>query len=189
MKRCVRDVLSKKRMVAFILLDSPQESIVDLMVILPNIFYSFGKLDKINSTSRISFCLIRLFGLQEASFQGGNIKFSKYLDSFPFPYYIVLKNIEALPRTLADLLRQVGLLFSFFFYLLFVYCMRESCFLKSELSSFAGCSGLRLCSTRESNFIFLVSLHFSLPLQKSVREVNFAHTWLWFGYTFNDENN
>ena len=30
-----------------------------------------------------------------------------YLDSFPFPYYIVLRNIEALPRTLADLLRQV----------------------------------------------------------------------------------
>ncbi|XP_048323691.2 midasin isoform X2 [Ziziphus jujuba] len=73
LKRCVRDVLSRKRMVAFLLLDSPQESIVDLM---------------------------------EASFQGGNIKFSKYLDSFPFPYYIVLKNIDALPRTLADLLRQ-----------------------------------------------------------------------------------
>lgn len=29
------------------------------------------------------------------------------MDSFPFPYYVMLKNIEALPRTLADLLRQV----------------------------------------------------------------------------------
>lgn len=48
------------------------------------------------------------YGLQEASFQGGNVKFSKYLDSFPFPFYVVLKNIEALPRTLADLLRQVS---------------------------------------------------------------------------------
>ncbi|CAK9179916.1 unnamed protein product [Ilex paraguariensis] len=73
LKRCVRNILSNKRMVAFLLLDSPQESIMDLM---------------------------------EASFQGGNVKFSKYLDSFPFPYYVVLKNIEALPRTLADLLRQ-----------------------------------------------------------------------------------
>ncbi|KAF7135896.1 hypothetical protein RHSIM_Rhsim08G0236800 [Rhododendron simsii] len=73
LKRCVRDVLSRKRMVAFLLLDSPQESIMDLM---------------------------------EASFQGENMKFTKYLDSFPFPYYVVLKNIEALPRTLADLLRQ-----------------------------------------------------------------------------------
>ncbi|EXB29684.1 hypothetical protein L484_013458 [Morus notabilis] len=73
LKRCVRDFLSRKRMVAFLLLDSPQESIVDLM---------------------------------EASFEGGSIKFSMYLDSFPFPFYIVLRNIEALPKTLADLLRQ-----------------------------------------------------------------------------------
>nr|XP_017246046.1 PREDICTED: midasin isoform X2 [Daucus carota subsp. sativus] len=73
LKRCVRDILSKKRMVAFLLLDSPQESITDLM---------------------------------EASFQSGNVRFSKYMDSFPFPFYVLLKNIEALPRTLADLLRQ-----------------------------------------------------------------------------------
>ncbi|XP_074294838.1 midasin-like [Silene latifolia] len=33
-------------------------------------------------------------------------KVDLYLNSFPFPYYIVLRNIEALPRTLADLLRQ-----------------------------------------------------------------------------------
>ncbi|ONI15461.1 hypothetical protein PRUPE_3G044200 [Prunus persica] len=73
LKQCVRDALARKRMVAFLLLDNPQESIMDLM---------------------------------EASFEGGNIKFSKYMDSFPFPFYIVLRNIEALPRTLADLLRQ-----------------------------------------------------------------------------------
>ncbi|KAG7997478.1 hypothetical protein I3843_01G213100 [Carya illinoinensis] len=73
LKRCVRDALSRKRMVAFLLLDSPQESIMDLM---------------------------------EASFEGGAVKFSKYMDSFPFPYYIVLRNIKALPRTLSDLLRQ-----------------------------------------------------------------------------------
>ncbi|KDO65104.1 hypothetical protein CISIN_1g0000012mg, partial [Citrus sinensis] len=73
LKRWVRDLLSKKRMVAFLLVDSPEESIVDL---------------------------------KELSFEGKEIKVSKYLDSFPFPYYIVLRNIEALPRTLADLLRQ-----------------------------------------------------------------------------------
>jgi hypothetical protein len=43
------------------------------------------------------------------------MKFSKYMDSFPFPYYIVLRNIEALPRTLANLLRQVSLSSSSFF--------------------------------------------------------------------------
>nr|XP_009757416.1 PREDICTED: midasin [Nicotiana sylvestris] len=73
MKRYVRDLLSKKRMVAFLVVDSLQKSILDL---------------------------------EEATFQGGEVKLTKYLDSFPFPYYVVLKNIEALPRTLADLLRQ-----------------------------------------------------------------------------------
>ncbi|XP_050232290.1 midasin isoform X2 [Mercurialis annua] len=77
LKHCVRDFLSQKRMVAFLLLDSPQESIMDQM---------------------------------EASFVGEGdkktLKFAKYLDSFPFPYYIVLRNIQELPRTLADLLRQ-----------------------------------------------------------------------------------
>ncbi|MED6173694.1 hypothetical protein PIB30_118574 [Stylosanthes scabra] len=47
-----------------------------------------------------------ILDLVEASFEGGEPKFSKYMDSFPFPYYVVLRNIEALPRTLADLLRQ-----------------------------------------------------------------------------------
>ncbi|KAJ7963223.1 Midasin [Quillaja saponaria] len=73
LKHCVRDVLTGKRLVAFLLLDSPEESIMDV---------------------------------KEASFESGNIKFSSYMDSFPFPYYILLRNIEALPRTLADLLRQ-----------------------------------------------------------------------------------
>ncbi|CAN1795130.1 MDN1 [Linum perenne] len=77
LKRCVRDFLGQKRMVAFLLLDNPEESVVDQM---------------------------------EACFIGeGNkraLKFTKYMDSFPFPYYIVLRDIEALPRTLADLLRQ-----------------------------------------------------------------------------------
>ncbi|XP_068635226.1 midasin isoform X2 [Aristolochia californica] len=70
-KTYVWDALRKKRMVAFIILDS---SIVDLQVV------SFGS--------------------------GASSPFSMYLDSFPFPYYIVLNNIEALPRTLSDLVRQ-----------------------------------------------------------------------------------
>jgi hypothetical protein len=30
----------------------------------------------------------------------------RYLDGFPFPFYILLRDIASLPRTLADLLRQ-----------------------------------------------------------------------------------
>ncbi|KAL6547365.1 hypothetical protein OROMI_023086 [Orobanche minor] len=73
LKRRVRDLLNKNCMVAFMLLDSANESILDC---------------------------------QEATLQGKEMKFSKYLDSFPFPYYAVLRNIEALPQTLGDLLRQ-----------------------------------------------------------------------------------
>ncbi|KAI3759776.1 hypothetical protein L6452_07827 [Arctium lappa] len=73
LKRCVRDILSKKRMVAFLLLDNPQESITEVL---------------------------------EASFESGKCGLVKYMDSFPFPFYVILKDIETLPRTLADLLRQ-----------------------------------------------------------------------------------
>ncbi|PVH31778.1 hypothetical protein PAHAL_9G230700 [Panicum hallii] len=74
LRRHVRDVLNRKRMVAYVLLDSPEDSIMNL---------------------------------QEACFKAGEeLKLKKYMDSFPFPYYVMLQNIEALPRTLADLLRQ-----------------------------------------------------------------------------------
>ncbi|XVE88663.1 hypothetical protein DITRI_Ditri19aG0087500 [Diplodiscus trichospermus] len=78
LKRCVRDVLSSKRMVAFLILDSLEESIMDLQEVIP---------------------------IQDKNNQF-KISVSKYLNSFPFPYYVVLRNIEALPKTLADLLRQ-----------------------------------------------------------------------------------
>ncbi|KAJ6850542.1 midasin [Iris pallida] len=73
LKRCVRNVLNRKRMVAFIVLDSPNESIMNV---------------------------------EEASFEGGKVSITKYLNSFPFPYYIILRNMETLPLALADLLRQ-----------------------------------------------------------------------------------
>ena len=40
------------------------------------------------------------------SFSNGAPVFSKYIDTFPFPFYIVLQDLASLPRTLADLLRQ-----------------------------------------------------------------------------------
>ena len=61
---------------AYVLLDSPGDSIMNLM---------------------------------EARFKqnGEGVTLGRYMDSFPFPYYVMLNNIEALPCTLADLLRQV----------------------------------------------------------------------------------
>ncbi|KAI3711869.1 hypothetical protein L1987_70418 [Smallanthus sonchifolius] len=73
LKRYVRDILSKKRMVAFLLLDNPKESVTEVL---------------------------------EVSFEGGKCALFKRMDSFLFPYYVILKDIETLPTTLADLLRH-----------------------------------------------------------------------------------
>ncbi len=47
-----------------------------------------------------------LLDMQTVSFVGGKPVFRKYMDDFPFPYYVLLRDIGALPRTLADMLRQ-----------------------------------------------------------------------------------
>lgn len=44
--------------------------------------------------------------LQQVSFDDGMPTFFRYLEGFPFPYYIVLRDIQHLPHLLADLLKQ-----------------------------------------------------------------------------------
>ncbi|KAK3230550.1 hypothetical protein Dsin_002431 [Dipteronia sinensis] len=89
-------------------LPSRQNPLQQLVLIIGD--ERFHEKRRLINTSNVilSICLFltRRFGLRELSFHGKEIMVSKYLDSFPFPYYIVLMNIEALPRTLADLLRQ-----------------------------------------------------------------------------------
>jgi hypothetical protein len=99
--------------------------------------------------------MICLSGPQEASFVGEGekrvLKFTKYLDSFPFPYYIVLKNIEALPRTLADLLRQVSLFYNFFFFGEQLFYRSTDIFNHADFYLFLyGGSGLSSCSIQGS---------------------------------------
>lgn len=75
--------------------------------------------------------LENLYFLQIASFEG-ELSVTKYLNSFPFPYYIVLKNLDALPRTLADLLRQVMLSFCM---VLFLFSPQHSEIGKIDMST------------------------------------------------------
>ena len=42
----------------------------------------------------------------QVTFSNGAPVYRPYLDDFPFPYYVVLRDVAALPRTLADLMRQ-----------------------------------------------------------------------------------
>ena len=63
----------------------------------PGVLYAFIVLD--NAANSI-------LDMQSVAFANGKPVFTKYMDSFPFPYYIVLRDTAALPRTLADLMRQ-----------------------------------------------------------------------------------
>jgi len=46
----------------------------------------------------------------------GQVKSKFYLDNFPFPYYIIVRNMNQLPDILADSLRQLRILFSLLCY-------------------------------------------------------------------------
>jgi len=47
-----------------------------------------------------------LLNMQSVSFEGGRPVMKKYLDSFPFPFYVLVQDVSQLPATLSDLLRQ-----------------------------------------------------------------------------------
>jgi len=44
--------------------------------------------------------------LQSVTYPNGKLTISKWIDAFPFPYYIVLRELRALPQVLSDALRQ-----------------------------------------------------------------------------------
>lgn len=43
---------------------------------------------------------------REASYVDGKLVITSYLDKYPFPLYILLSDVEALPEVLADALKQ-----------------------------------------------------------------------------------
>ena len=47
-----------------------------------------------------------ILNLQSTSWANGKLSMSRWIDSFPFPYYLVLRELSALPQILADALRQ-----------------------------------------------------------------------------------
>jgi midasin len=63
----------------------------------PGVLYAFIVLDNPENS---------ILDMQTVNFIDGKPVFAKYMDSFPFPFYIVVQNIAALPRTLSDLLQQ-----------------------------------------------------------------------------------
>ena len=47
-----------------------------------------------------------LLNMQSVSFTNGKPVMKKYLDSFPFPFYVLVQDVSQLPATISDLLRQ-----------------------------------------------------------------------------------
>jgi len=47
-----------------------------------------------------------LFDLKAVSYEDGQCKVLPYLADFPFPYYVVVQDIQALPAILSDVLKQ-----------------------------------------------------------------------------------
>lgn len=80
LQRRVRELVATPGvLVAFIVLDNPASSLMDMKTV---------------------------------NFVNGKPVFTRYMDSFPFPFYIVLREISSLPQTLANLLRQWFQMFS-----------------------------------------------------------------------------
>jgi midasin len=47
-----------------------------------------------------------ILSMKRAEFTSGELQLERYLDSFPFQYYVVLRDVEALPEVLSDTLKQ-----------------------------------------------------------------------------------
>ena len=47
-----------------------------------------------------------ILDLQTVAYPQGRLTISRWIDSFPFPYYLVLRELRALPQVLSDALRQ-----------------------------------------------------------------------------------
>ncbi len=47
-----------------------------------------------------------ILSLRTVSYVNGKVAVSEYLESFPFPYYIILRDLKAMPEIISDALRQ-----------------------------------------------------------------------------------
>ena len=67
------------------------------MAAKPGVLVAFIVLDNPKSS---------VLDMQSVAFENGKPVFAKYLDSFPFPYYALVQDVNRLPGVVSDLLRQ-----------------------------------------------------------------------------------
>jgi midasin len=47
-----------------------------------------------------------IMNMKEVTFDNGKPQFKHFIDDYPFPYYIVLNDMQSLPEVLGDALKQ-----------------------------------------------------------------------------------
>jgi midasin len=47
-----------------------------------------------------------ILDMQLVNFEGGKVVKTSYFDGFPFPFYLVIKNMASIPEVVADAMRQ-----------------------------------------------------------------------------------
>lgn len=97
----IRELTSKTGVLfVFIILDNPKMSLLERKVCILNAV-RWSVPDAVDYLTHLS----SLF-LQSFSFTGGKLEEHMYMHSFPFPYYILVRDTKSLPNTLASLLAQ-----------------------------------------------------------------------------------
>eukprot|EP01114_Cavostelium_apophysatum_P009739 TRINITY_DN2299_c0_g1_i7.p2 TRINITY_DN2299_c0_g1~~TRINITY_DN2299_c0_g1_i7.p2 ORF type:complete len:2267 (+),score=877.38 TRINITY_DN2299_c0_g1_i7:9332-16132(+) len=99
-----RDLSSENMQLVLLISDGRFDDKEDLKAAIrecegKNIFLVFIIVD--NPTNKNS-----VIDIQTVSYPGGRLKISRYIDNFPYSYYIVLRELNKLPQVLADALRQ-----------------------------------------------------------------------------------
>lgn len=105
----LRDMTSKTGVLfVFIVLDNPEMSLLQrkarvCVLCVWRAVYSGLPVGSLRSRLIES---VSLFYLQSFTFNNGKLEEEMYMHSFPFPYYILVRDAKALPNTLASLLAQ-----------------------------------------------------------------------------------
>jgi midasin len=47
-----------------------------------------------------------IVNMKEVTFENGKPKVKQFIEDYPFPYYIILEDMQSLPEVLGDALRQ-----------------------------------------------------------------------------------
>ncbi|KAI6016225.1 hypothetical protein EDC04DRAFT_2881627 [Pisolithus marmoratus] len=107
LRRALRRARSMRVLVVFIVLDALNESGGTSASGASNTAATAGSATSPSSGSQSSILALNQVLYRQSPTTGQmELTMERYLDSFPFEYYVVLRDVEALPRVLADTLRE-----------------------------------------------------------------------------------